>query len=169
MKIRLFPMAVLLCFSACWTTPAQTKKVPKDVTISDLNFIAGQGIGASNGGSIEEVWSKPTGDSMMGMFRFVKDGSAKFYEFLLIEQTSTGLALKLRHFEPGLIGWEDKTDPYVYPLIDFENDKVVFERADKLTRLTFQKTANNTLTVIFEQIKEGKHISQTFMYQRNSH
>jgi hypothetical protein len=75
-------------------------------TLADLQFIAGHGVGELDGGVIEEVWSAPRGDSMMGMFAFTKEGRARFYEFLLIERTASGPVLRLKHFNPGLIGWE---------------------------------------------------------------
>jgi hypothetical protein len=135
-------------------------------TLADVEFIAGHGVGDLDGGVIEEVWSAPRGDSMMGMFAFTKEGRARFYEFLLIEQTTSGPVLRLKHFNPGLIGWEEKAEVYSYPLIGLAPRRAIFERADKDTRLTFDATEAGTLAVTLDQKQKGEWKSSRFVYKR---
>ena len=135
-------------------------------TLADVAFIAGHGVGALDGGVIEEVWSAPRGDSMMGMFAFTKEGRARFYEFLLIEQTASGPVLRLKHFNPGLIGWEEKAEVYSYPLIGLSPRIAVFERPDKDTRLTFAAD-EGTLAVTLDQKRDGVWKASRFVYKRN--
>jgi hypothetical protein len=135
-------------------------------TLADLQFIAGRGVGELDGGVSEEVWSAPRGDSMMGMFAFTKEGRARFYEFLLIEQTASGPVLRLKHFNPGLIGWEEKAEVYSYPLIGLSPRRAVFERADKETRLTFEATESGTLAVTLDQKRDAAWKSSRFVYSR---
>lgn len=134
-------------------------------TLADLAFIAGQWRGELQGGITEENWSPPEGDAMMGVFRYVKGGKAVFYEMLLIEMTSTGPVLRLKHFHPGLKGWEEKDEAFSYPLIDLRKDRAVFERPDKNTRLVFQRTSDATMSIWLEQTKDGKSSSQEFKYR----
>lgn len=141
------------------STPAS-----KATTLADVAFIAGTGTGSMNGGVIEEHWTAPAGDSMMGMFRYTKGGKAVFYEFLLIEQTVTGPVMRLKHFNPGLIGWEEKAEVYSYDLVDVQPRRAVFERPDKQTRMTFDGTSGKTLVVTLDQMKNGVMQSQTFTY-----
>jgi hypothetical protein len=86
------------------------RKSPAKIALSNLTFISGRWQGNMEGGIAEEQWSVPAGDSMMGMFRHVKGGKAVFYELMLIEQSPDGPVLKLKHFNPGLIGWEEKAE-----------------------------------------------------------
>jgi Domain of unknown function (DUF6265) len=135
-------------------------------TLADLAFIAGHGVGELQGGVIEEIWSAPRGDSMMGMFAFTKDGRARFYEFLLIEQTASGPILRLKHFNPGLAGWEEKAEVFSYPLVSLSARRAVFERPDKDTRLTFDATEAGALAVTLDQKQKGVWKSPRFVYQR---
>jgi Domain of unknown function (DUF6265) len=46
----------------------------------------------------EEHWGTASVDSLMGTFRFVRDGKGRFYELMLIEQTADRPGLRLKHF-----------------------------------------------------------------------
>jgi hypothetical protein len=133
--------------------------------LADLGFIAGSWGADWAGGFGEEHWSTASGDSMVGTFRFVKDGKARFYEMMLIEQTPEGPVLRLKHFNPGLIGWEEKAQVYSYPLIEYRQGLAVFERPDKQTRMTFRRTSTDSLSVLLEQTKDGKQTSQEFKFR----
>jgi hypothetical protein len=133
--------------------------------IRDLSFMAGKWITHNAWGDMEENWSAPMGNSMMCSYRCVKDGKVIFYEFIVIEQTDTGPVMKLRHFSPGNIGWEEKDKPYDYPLMFLDKDLARFERPDKKTSLTFQRTSPDKLKVTLErQDKDGKWIEDVFDY-----
>lgn len=157
---------VVLAIEGANAKPAslQSGSVEK-ATLGDLAFITGQWRGELQGGITEEDWSAPVGDAMMGVFRYVKGGKAVFYEMMLIEMTSTGPVLRLKHFHPGLKGWEEKDEVFSYPLIDLRKDRAVFERPDKNTRLVFQRTSDATMSIWLEQIKDGKPSSQEFKYR----
>src|SRR5512132_4174691 len=79
-----FPPATKMCIA---------QGTPAKVTLGDLSFITGLWRAECGGGLGEEHWSAAAGDSMVGTFRFVKDDSAHFYEFMLIEETPKGLVL----------------------------------------------------------------------------
>lgn len=135
--------------------------------IKDLSFMAGKWITKGEWGDMEENWSAPMGNSMMCSYRCVKDGKIVFYEFIVIEQHAEGPVMKLRHFSPGNIAWEEKDKPYDYPLMFLDlDDKVArFERPDKKTSLTFQRVSPDKLKVILErQDKDGKWVQDEFNY-----
>lgn len=170
--VRTF-VVVLVVSVACitWITSipvvAQTNTKPvSKITLEDLTFISGRGTGNLGGGVIDEQWSLPAGDSMMGMFRYVKDRKAVFYEFLLIEQTAEGPVLRLKHFNPGLIGREEKAEVFSYPLVEFSENRAAFERPDKATRLTFHRKSPDSLSVTLDQTRDGKRTSTEFVYSR---
>lgn len=145
---------------------SQTGQSPSKVTLSDLRFIAGLWQSDWNGGLGEERWSAPSGDSMMGTFRFVKDGKGRFYELMLIEQTPDGLVLKLKHFNAGLIGWEDKAEVYSFHLVDYGRSFVVFELENKSSRLTYRASSRDALSVLLEHPTDAKQKAEEFKFKR---
>jgi hypothetical protein len=135
--------------------------------LKQLDFISGKWTGSMEWGALEEYWSEPMGDNMLCAFRCVKDGKALFYEFILIEQSEHGVPLmKLRHFNRGNIAWEDKDNPYEYPLVQLEENKAVFESADKKTRLIYERQSKNKLLAILEREKDGKVETDSFIYSK---
>lgn len=141
-------------------------QVPK-LDLDGLRFMAGQWITHSAWGDMETIWSEPMGNCMMSSFRCVKDGKVIFYEFSVIEQDDGPPVMKLRHFSPGNIGWEDKDKPYEYPLMFLDTDKARFERPDKKTALTFHRTGSDSMQVIIErQDEHGRWVEDVFDYTR---
>jgi uncharacterized protein DUF6265 len=169
-KVSKWPVAILMMIgfhgAAAATCLAQSPPPNLKVSLADLEFISGHWSGEMGGGTTDEHWSAPAGDNMMGVFRYIKNGKAVFYEMLLIEMTATGPVLRLKHFNPGLIGWEEKNEAYNYPMIEFAKNKAVFERPDKQSRMTFHLTATDSMVVVLEQMKDGKMSAQEFKYQR---
>lgn len=146
-------------------TSASVAQVKADM--SQLAFFAGEWRGKMDWGEIEEYWSEPKGDNMMCTFRCVKDGKALFYEFVLIELKAGVPTIKLRHYNPGSIGWEDKDNPNEYSLIELTPTKCTFEAADKRTRLGYERTAPDQLLAVLEQEKNGKVERTEFVYTKS--
>jgi hypothetical protein len=137
-------------------------------SVSQLDFLTGNWKFSNEWGDMDEVWSKPSGNCIMCSYRCVKNGKIVFYEFVVIEQTSKDSVpvMKLRHFSPGSIGWEDKNNPYLYPLATLTKNKAVFERPDRKTILTYERLSENQLKVILEQEKDGKMSTTEFLFTR---
>ncbi len=134
--------------------------------LKPLNFISGNWVGSMEWGDMEEYWSEPMGDNLVCAFRCVKDGKVVFYEFIVIEQSASGVpVMKLRHFGPGNIAWEEKDRPYEYPLVKLEKTKAVFEAPDKKTRLIYERVDASQLRVVLEREKEGKWEVDEFLYK----
>lgn len=134
--------------------------------INSLSFMSGKWVTKGEWGDMEENWSEPMGNSMMCAYRCVKEGKIVFYEFIVIEQQATGPVMKLRHFSPGSIAWEEKDKPYDYPLMYLDENVARFERPDKKTSLTFERIAPDKLKVTLErQDKDGKWVQDEFNYK----
>ncbi len=103
---------------------------------------------------------------MMGTFRFVKDEKGHFYELMLIEQTLDGPVLRLKHFNAGLIGWEDKAQVYSFHLVDSGKSFAVFELENKRSRLTYRALPKDELSVLLEHPTNGKQNSEEFTFKR---
>lgn len=134
--------------------------------INDLAFLSGTWATRSEWGDMEQHWSAPMGNSLMCVYRCVKDGRVIFYELMLIEQTAEGPVMYLRHFSPGSVAWEEKDKPWEYPLMFLEHGHARFERKDRKTALTFRRTGPETLRVILErQDEEGRWVEDVFDYR----
>lgn len=163
--MRILCTVSMLLLAMCAAGLAQTSNNDTDkpvaqVKLEDLSFICGHNRGESGGTIIDEHWSEVGGDTMIGMFRQIKNGKAQMYEFLTIEQTPSGLVLRLKHFDPGLVGWEEKAQAYSYPLVSWKPGQAVFERPDKATRLIFRSTSKDTLEVTLERTGKNKEVFQ---------
>ena len=84
--------------------------------------------------------SIPRADAMMGMFCYTQNGKVKFYEFMTIEADPSGPVLRLRHFDPNLAAWEDRSKALSFSVSSFTENQVVFESADKTTRWTYRRS-----------------------------
>ena len=127
--------------------------------IGDLAWIEGRWTGEAFGGKIEEIWSAPDGESMMGMFRLISDGAISFYELMIIREVDKTLTLHLKHFHNTLKGWEEKDETVDFQLEKIEKDKVWFEG------YSFEKTSDNVMTVNV-LLDEEKPEGMNFIYHR---
>jgi len=134
------------------------KKVRPQATITDVSWISGHWRGEGLGGVCEEIWSPPLANSMMGMFRFVKDGKLVLYEFETIVEESNSLNLKLKHFNQDFIGWEEKDVSVNFPLISYTAKEAVFDG------LRFRKIDDDSLKIFV--VIQGKE--EEFRFKRIS-
>jgi hypothetical protein len=144
-------------------------QVKQKFKITDLAFMAGNWETTSDWGDMEEIWSFPRGNCMMCTFRCVKDGKVVFYEFIVIEQNEHDSVpvLKLRHFNPGSVGREDKDKPYSYPLTFSDFHKAIFERPDRQTIITYERLSTDTLKSVLIQETGEKKKTTEFIYSRS--
>ena len=144
-------------------------QVNQKFKIGDLAFMTGNWKTTSDWGDMDEVWSSPRGNCMMCTFRCVKDGKIVFYEFIVIEQNANDSVpvLKLRHFNPGSIGREEKDNPYLYPLAFLNGQKAIFERPDKKTIITYERLSKDKLTSVLIQQTLEKQKATEFTYSRS--
>lgn len=102
-----------------------------EFTLEDLRWLVGDWRGTRPDGSIvEESWREAIGESMLGTFRWVADDKVRFYELLVIEQDDTGPVLRLKHFNRGLTGWEEKDQVLAWALVEATDTRAVFRRGE---------------------------------------
>lgn len=143
----------------------KTAKPIQSVSLTDFVFMSGHNRGELDGGIIDEHWSEPADDSMMGVYRYIKDGKVEMYELLVIEQTAKGPVLRLRHFNPGLVAWEEKNEVWSYPLARFVPGDAVFESIDKRIRITYRDASHGVLESTLE--RTGKK-TEVFQFKHSS-
>ena len=140
------PAAALLALLAVLPQTPNTVTAPVTTpgpraTIQDIAWLAGRWTGDGLGGSTEETWSAPAGGAMMGMFRLVKGGRVVFYEFLTLVEQEGSLILKLKHFNPDLTGWEEKTGSVTFRLLEITPAEVRFDG------LTFRRRGPDSVEI----------------------
>jgi hypothetical protein len=135
-------------------------------TLADLAWMAGRWVGGEGSDFSEETWATPEGDAMVGMWRYVAGGKTRIFEILVIRAEEAGPILRLRHFDPRLVGREDKERPVELPLVSWGPRQAVFEgpeySAKGIVRLTYRRPTDDTLVGVLE--KEGKR--EEFTFQR---
>jgi hypothetical protein len=135
-------------------------------TLADLSWFSGRWVDDAGGNLSEETWTAPSGDSMQGMWRYVMGGKTRIYEILTITAEDGGIVMRLRPFDPKLVGREDKATPVALKLVASKERSAVFEgpevgaSAPGLVRLSYARPSDDTLVVTLE--KGGKKEGFTF-------
>lgn len=116
-------------------------KAAAPTTVEEMAWLTGRWVGDGLGGSTEETWGAPEGGVMIGTFRLVRNSRPVFYEFMTLSQTENGLALRLKHFNPDMKGWEEKEKFVEFRYIGSDGPLVHF------SSLTFDRSEPNSLTI----------------------
>lgn len=147
---------LFICLS--FTVISQNK--PLEPKLENIAWIAGTWHGEAFGGQTEEIWSEPSGGSMMATFKLINDGKVTFYEIEVIREIENTLVLHLKHFGPDLKGWETKDETVDFPLIEITKNKVVFEG------MAFERVSTNEMNVYVDIKENGKVETVKFNYKK---
>ncbi|MCC1485001.1 DUF6265 family protein [Winogradskyella immobilis] len=129
--------------------------------LENIAWISGTWHGEAFGGITEEIWSKPSGGSMMASFKLIADGKIVFYEIEVIREVNNTLMLQLKHFNNDLKGWETKDETVDFPLKEITQNKVVFEG------MIFEKVSANEMNIYVDiKDKDGKIEIVKFNYKK---
>ncbi len=142
--------------------------------VAELRWLEGRWVGAMGDATIEEHWSAPEGNVIIGMFRLVKapveggdPGAARigFSEFWTVEPGPNGPRLLLRHFSPGLVGWEEKEAPLVFEPVAAGERSITWEvdKPEGTVRLAYRSPDPDTLIA---ELQEPDGSTPTFTYKR---
>jgi len=131
-------------------------------TINDIAWLVGHWKGTALGGVTEELWSPPQANTMMGSYRLIKDDTVTvFYEIVTIVEESQSLAIRLKHFNKDLTGWEEKDEVREFKLVKKEKNKLWFEG------MTFEVLDENNFRVFLAiQKRNGEVIEEVFPYKK---
>ncbi len=152
---------ILIITAVFWSFKGQAQNLePK---LENIAWISGDWKGKAFGGITEENWSKPSGDSMMAVFKLTNNGKVTFYEIIIIREVDNTLLLQLKHFRNDLKGWETKDETVDFPLVSIAENKVTFKG------MVFEKISANEMNVYVDiKDEEGGVENVKFNYKKQS-
>ena len=95
-------------------------------SLDQLSWLEGYWQGSGFGGICDEVWMPAMDNTMSGIFRYSKNDTLKFKEYLVIEEVDSSLVLKLKHFNRDLSPWEEKDEWTIFRLVKIEGQTAWF-------------------------------------------
>lgn len=76
------------------------------LAISEFAWLEGKWQGAWGPRVAEQVWTAPKAGQILGLFRVLENDKTLVIELFSLFQTADGVELRLRHFTPELVPWE---------------------------------------------------------------
>ena len=119
-------------------------------TIADASWLPGRWVGEGLGGTIEETWAPAAGGQMVGHFQLVKDGKPVFYELMLLDASSKGLRMRVKHFNADFTAWEDKAGWHSFEPVAAEPNVL------KFNGLTLERKGDEMTIVVTLKQKDGR-------------
>jgi hypothetical protein len=149
-------MKMLMLFAVVVTLLGRAAE-PAKTTLNDLAWMAGSWSGSARGIEMEEHWTAPKGDSMIGIHRDVGKGRTMSFEFLRIEQQGDQIVY--------LSMPNGRSPATPFPLKDASANRVVFEnpKHDFPQRIIYWKDGND-LRARIEGTMNGKAGSEEWRW-----
>ncbi len=150
---KLHSLALVLLFAL--SASAETGKV------DDMAWLAGHWTGTGLGGHCTETWSPVDNGVMLGTFRLVREGKPVFYEFLAVGMFDGRLAMRLKHFNADVTGWEQPEKFVEFKHTKTDGNVIEFEG------LRFVRDGNDKVTIFLKlRSKDGSVREEKFEMQR---
>jgi hypothetical protein len=157
---RVAALVLALTGAAC-AAQAQTEPPIRTTTIEDAAWLAGRWVGTGFGGQMEESWSPPVGGQMVGHFRYWRDGEPQFYEIMLMDLADGGVRMRVKHFNPDFVGWEQRDGWVTFEPISSGPDALVFNG------LTIRREGADRVVMTI-QIRRGETVSEEVLRFRRA-
>jgi len=128
--------------------------------LSSFTWLAGAWEATQGNRVIEEHWTTPTANSMIGMSRTVSGDRTAEFEFLRIEKRGADL-----FYVPQPNG----RPPVSFKLTSSENGRFVFENTtgeDRVHRIEYRREGESGLIARVEGAQDGKPFAFEFRYRR---
>jgi hypothetical protein len=96
-------------------------------SLSEFAWLEGKWLGNWGPRIAEEIWLEPRAGEMTGLFRVTENDKTLVLELYSLLETPNGIEMRLRHFTPSLVPWEQSAIS-VLKLVSFDKD-AVFDNA----------------------------------------
>lgn len=134
------------------------------VKVDDLGWMAGTWTCSVWGGTFQETWLPPSGGTLQGTGRLVRDGKVVFMEFMTIEAAENG---KAKMFVLNQRLSEGSKTPEPFALVSQTSEMVKFERGgdDFPQIITYSKTKSGMFCRI-EGMQKGQPAHTDFNFTK---
>lgn len=142
----------------------------RNASVADLAWLAGSWQGQRGPDIVDEYWSPIGGGTMMGMFRWQKEGQVWFYELLTLEPHEGQVMMRIKHFNPGLKGWEEKDASIEFLLVQVAAREAIFlqQQRENPPWIVYRLESDDRLISYFEREGEPPTDETIFAYHRTS-
>ena len=140
---------------------------PIAANTDDLAWMAGRWVGEHGADRIEEWWSEAYAGMMLGMFRWHHGDKPRFYELLSVEPEDGHLVFRIKHFAPGMLGWEEKDDAVTFDLVALGDGEAVFLKRGEERWMVYQaQPQTGELLAWFDTVADPHKPGDEFRYAR---
>jgi len=161
--VHFFPTASAQTQNTEHTLKLDEGAKPASAELREFEWLVGRWDGEGLGGQCEEVFLPVWNDTMFGSFRYASEGKLVFSEFFSLVKSDEGVTLKLKHFNPDMVGWEEKDKMVNFPLVKVEKNAAYFGG------LTYKLNDEGELKVwVAMKGKDGKVGEADFTFRRAS-
>ena len=138
--------------------------------MEDLEWLEGHWSGQAGGDEVDEVWAGAAAGAVVGMFRSTAAGKVRFYEFMTITKDSDRIGLTIKHFDPDLVGWEEKDGAARLVLTESTDRRAVFYQAsgDKHLWLIYEGSDEAGLRIYFRPVENSPVGDSVFTLHRKT-
>ena len=162
-RLALVFVLVLTVLPLMATSALAQGGAPAAVSLQDLSWLVGRWVGATASGQhIEEMWMPAQDGVMIGSFRWQRGQGRWLFEFMSLDTgpaaSPTPLTFRLKHFDRGFRGLEEKTVSTTFTPIEASASRVLFEmkEGERVVRLTYSNPAPDALLVVFDETAPGQ-------------
>ena len=130
------------------------------LTLQDIGWMAGEWQLISSNACVEELWTAPSSNMLVGMSRTVAAGRTTSFEFVRIEARADGIYYVA---QPG------GRPPVDFKLATDSASELVFVNpghADRLKKVIYRRGADGNLTARIEGQNNGAAFSEDYAYHR---
>jgi hypothetical protein len=139
--------------------PALRAQAPAASEVQRLAWLEGRWSGSKDGVTIEEHWTSPSGDALLGMNKTVKGGRMVSFESLRIAATPDGIAY---------LASPQGVPPTAFKLVELADKRIVFENKqhDFPQRILYWLDESGALHARIEGPRGGKTVSQEWIWTK---
>lgn len=158
--MRLAALAIITLLTLGTAASAQDAPPPK-ATLADAAWLSGRWTGEGMGGTFQQGMSDPAGGRIVGYFTLIRGDKVVFHQLILLAEQDGSLRLKVKHFSPDFVGWEEKETFLDFPLVSASADTLAF------SAMTFRRLGPDEMTLTIRMTgRDGAGRDEVLRYRR---
>lgn len=134
---------------------------PLSGKVEELAWLVGHWVGEGLGGRAEYHFAPLSAGTLAGTFQHARNDQVRFYEIVVIAEQNGRTAVRIKHFDPDLSGWEAAGEWIEFPLLE-----LVPGRAAYFDGLTYRLDDDGTLHAFVISGNEDPARELSFHFRR---